>query len=72
MEYRFRCQVFLISFSLKKFSYGRDPDLSTAICRDSSKMMNLDDSNMCVKVCFQSAELFQKVMFAASKNLAIV
>jgi hypothetical protein len=37
-----------------------------------SEVVNLDDLEMWLRVCFQRAELFQRVMPTAFENLAIV
>ncbi|PTQ36949.1 hypothetical protein MARPO_0060s0038 [Marchantia polymorpha] len=71
MGYRFSRQASLASFSPYFLLYGRDPDLPTSIRRESSEVVNLDDPNMWVRVCFQRAELFRRVMPAAFENLAI-
>jgi hypothetical protein len=71
MGYRFSRQASLVSFSPYFLLYGRDPDLPTTICRESSEVVNLDDPEMWLKVCFQHVELFRKVMLVAFDNLAI-
>jgi hypothetical protein len=72
MGYRFSCQTSLASFSPLFLLYGQDPDLPTTICCESSEVVNLDDSEMWLRVCSQHAELFQRVMLVVSENLAIV
>jgi hypothetical protein len=62
----------LASFSPYFLLYDRNPDLPTTICREFSEVMNLDDSEMWLKVCSQRAKLFQRVMPAMFENLAIV
>ncbi len=62
----------MASFSPYFLLYGRNPDLPTTICRESSEVVNLDDPEMWLKVCSQRAELFRRVMPAAFENLAIV
>jgi len=42
------------------------------IYRESSEVVNLDDQEMWLKVCFRRVELFRKVMLTAFENLAIV
>ncbi|OAE21640.1 hypothetical protein AXG93_2619s1080 [Marchantia polymorpha subsp. ruderalis] len=71
MGYRFSRQASLASFSPYFLLYGRDPDLPTAIRRDSSEVVSLDDPNMWVRVCSQRVVLFRRVMPAAFENLAI-
>ncbi len=39
---------------------------------ESNEVVNLDDPEMWLRVCFQRAELFQRVMPIAFENLAIV
>jgi hypothetical protein len=69
--YRFSCQASLASLSLYFLLYGRNLDLPTTIRCESSEVVNLDDPEMWLKVCFQCAELFQRVMLATFENLAI-
>jgi hypothetical protein len=64
-------QASLASFSPYFLLYDRDPDLPTTIRRESSEVVNLDDSKMCLKVCSQRAELFRRLMPATFDNLAI-
>jgi hypothetical protein len=71
MGYRFSRQAFLASFSPYFLLYDRDLNLPIMICRESSEVVNLDDLEMWLRVCFQCAELFQKVMLTAFENLAI-
>jgi hypothetical protein len=71
MGYRFSCQASLASFSHYFLLYDRNPDLPTTIHRESNEVVNLDDSEMWLKVCFQHAKLFRRVMSAAFENLAI-
>jgi len=71
MGYQFSRQASLASFSPYFLLYGRNPDLPTTIRRESSEVVNLDDSEMWLKVCSQRAELFRRVMLAAFENLAI-
>jgi hypothetical protein len=71
MGYRFSCQASLASFSPYFILYGRDPDLPTTIRRESSEVVNLDDPEMWLRVCSQSAELFRRVMPTWFENLAI-
>jgi len=61
----------LASFSPYFLLYNRDPDLPTTIRRESSEVVNLDDPEMWLRVCFQHAELFRRVMPTAFENLAI-
>jgi hypothetical protein len=61
----------LVSFSPYFLLYGRNPNLPTTICHESSEVVNLDDPEMWLRVCSQRVELFQKVMPAAFENLAI-
>jgi len=61
----------LASFSPYFLLYGQDPNLPTIIRRESSEVVNLDDSEMWLKVCFQRAELFRRVMPVTFENLAI-
>ncbi len=58
MGYRFSCQASLASFSPYFLLYGRNLDLPTTIRRESSEVVNLDDPEMWLKVCFQRAEFF--------------
>jgi len=58
MGYRFSRQASLASFSPYFLLYGRNPDLPTTIHRESSEVVNLDDLEMWLRVCFQRAELF--------------
>jgi hypothetical protein len=71
MGYRFSHQASLASFSPYFLLYGRNPDLPTIICRESSEVVNLDDPEMWLKVCSQRVELFRRVMPATFENLAI-
>ena len=71
MGYRFSRQASLASFSPYFLLYGQDPDLPSVIRRESSKVVNLDDPEVWVRVCSQRAELFRRVMPAAFENLAI-
>ncbi|CAM6087474.1 unnamed protein product [Calypogeia fissa] len=71
MGYRFSRQASLASFSPYFLLFGRDLDLPTAIRREVVEAVNLDDPAMWVRVCFQRAELFQRVMPTAFENLAI-
>ncbi len=71
MGYRFSRQASLASFSPYFLLYDRDPDLPTTICREFSEVVNLDDSKMWLRVCYQHAEFFQRVMPTAFENLAI-
>jgi hypothetical protein len=71
MGYQFSCQASLASFSPYFLLYGRNLDLPTTIHCESNEVVNLDDPEMWLKVCFQRAELFRKVMPVAFKNLAI-
>ena len=71
MGYQFSRQASLASFSPYFLLYGRDPDLPSVIRRESSKVVNLDDPEVWVRVCSQRAELFRRVMPAAFENLAI-
>ncbi len=61
----------MASFSPYFLLYDRNPDLPTMICRESSEVVNLDDLELWLRVCFQRAELFRIVMLAAFENLAI-
>jgi hypothetical protein len=58
MGYRLSCQASLTSFSPYFLLYGQDLDLPTTICCESSEVVNLDDPEMWLKVCFQRAKLF--------------
>jgi hypothetical protein len=58
MGYRFSCQASLASFSSYFLLYGRNPDLPTTIHRESSEVVNLDNLEMWLRVCFQHAKLF--------------
>jgi len=71
MGYQFSRQTSLASFSPYFLLYGQNPNLPTTIHRESSEVVNLDDPEMWLRVCFQHAELFQRVMPAAFENLAI-
>jgi len=71
MGYQFSRHASLASFSPYFLLYGRNPNLPTIICRDSKEVVNLDDSEMWLRVCSQHAELFQRVMPIAFENLAI-
>jgi hypothetical protein len=62
----------LASFSLYFLLYGRNVDLPMTICRESSEVVNLDDPEMWLRVCFQRAQLFRRVMPVVFENLAIV
>jgi hypothetical protein len=55
MGYRFSHQTSLAFFSLYFLLYGRDPNLPTTICRESSEVVNLDDLEMWLRVCSQRA-----------------
>jgi len=72
MGYQFSHQASLASFSPYFLLYGRDPDLPTTIRCESSEVVNLDDSEMWLRVCSQRVELFQRVTPTTFKNLAIV
>jgi hypothetical protein len=41
------------------------------IRRESNEVVNLDDPEMWLRVCFQCAKLFRRVMPSAFENLAI-
>ncbi len=69
--YRFSCQASLASFSPYFLLYSRNPNLPMTIHRESSEVVNLDDLEIWLKVCFQHAELFRRVMPTTFKNLAI-
>ena len=71
MGYQFSCQASLASYSPYFLLYGQDPDLPSVIRRESSKVVNLDDPEVWVRVCSQCAELLRRVMHAAFENLAI-
>jgi hypothetical protein len=71
MGYRFSRQASLASFSPYFLLYGRDPNLPTTICHESSEVVNLDDPEMWLRVCSQRAELFRRVMPTTFENLAI-
>ncbi len=71
MGYRFSRQVSLASFSPYFLFHGRNPNLPTTICHESSEVVNLADPEMWLKVCFQHAKLFRRVMSAAFENLVI-
>jgi hypothetical protein len=71
MGYRFSHQASLASFSPYFLLYGRNPNLPTIICRESSEVVNLDDPKMWLKVCSQRVELFRRVMPTTFENLAI-
>jgi hypothetical protein len=71
MGYRFSHHASLASFSPYFLLYGRDLDLLTMIHRESSELVNLDDSEMWLRVCFERVELFRKVMPTTFENLAI-
>jgi hypothetical protein len=71
MGYRFSRQASLASFSPYFLLYGRDPDLLTTIRRESSEVVNLNDSKMWLRVCSQHVEFFRKVMLATLEKLAI-
>ncbi len=72
MGYQFSRQVSLTSFSPYFLLYDRNLDLPTTIRRESSEVVNLDDSEMWLRLCSQCVELFQKIMPIAFENLAIV
>jgi hypothetical protein len=72
MGYRFSRQASLASFSPYFLLYGRNPNLPMMIYRESNEVVNLDDQEMWLKVCFRRVELFRKVMLTAFENLAIV
>ncbi len=69
MGYRFSCQASLASFSPYFILYSQDPNLPTMVRHESSEVVNLDDPEMWLKVCFQRVEFFQRVMLVAFKNL---
>ncbi len=46
--------------------------MPTTIRHESSEVVNLDDPDMWLRVCFQRAKLFRKVMPTSFENLAIV
>jgi hypothetical protein len=71
MGYRFSHQVSLTSFSPYFLLYDQDPDLPITIRREFNEVVNLDDLEIWLRVCFQRAELFQRVMPVAFENLAI-
>ncbi len=71
MGYRFSHQTSLASFSPYFLLYGQNQDLPMTIRRESNEVVNLDDLEMWLKVCFQCVELFRKVMSATFENLAI-
>jgi hypothetical protein len=58
MGYQFSHQASLASFSPYFLLYGRDPNLPTTIRRESNEVVNLNDPEMWLRVCFQRAELF--------------
>ncbi len=47
-------------------SYGQNPDLPTTIHHESSEVVNLDDAEMWLKVCFQHAKVFRRVIYASN------
>jgi hypothetical protein len=71
MGYRFSRQASLASFSPYFLLYGQNPDLPTTIRHESSEVVNLDDSEMWLRVCFQRVELFRRIMPTTFENLAI-
>jgi hypothetical protein len=71
MGYQFCHQASLASFSPCFLLYGQDLDLPTTIHYESSELVNLDDLEMWLKVCFQRVELFRRIMPTTFKNLAI-
>jgi hypothetical protein len=71
MGYRFNHQASLAFFSLYFLLYDRYLDLPTTIHHESTEVVNLDDSEMWLKVCFQCVEFFRRVMPIAFENLAI-
>jgi hypothetical protein len=71
MGYRFSHQASLASFSPYFLLYGRNLNLPMMIHRESSEVVNLDDSEMWLRVCSQRAEVFRRVMLAVFENLAI-
>jgi hypothetical protein len=42
------------------------------ICREFNEVVNLDDLEMWLKVCFQCVKLFRRVMPTTFENVAIV
>ncbi len=71
MGYQFSHQGSLASFSPYFLLYGRDPNLPTTIRHESSEVVNFDDLKMWLRVCFQRAKFFRRVMPATFENLAI-
>jgi hypothetical protein len=71
MEYRFSRWASLVSFSPYFIVYDQDLGLPTTICRESSEVVNLDDLEMWLWVCYERVKLFQRVMPTTFKNLAI-
>ncbi len=62
----------MVSFSPYFLLYDRDPNLPTTIHHESGEVVNLDDPKMWLKVCFQHAKLFRRIMPTTFENLAIV
>jgi hypothetical protein len=52
MGYQFNRQASLASFSPYFLLYGQDPNLPTMIRHESSEVVNLDDPEMWLRVCF--------------------
>ncbi len=52
--------------------YDQNPDLPMTIHCESSEVVNLDDSEMWLRVCSQHAKLFQRVMPIAFENLPLL
>lgn len=71
MKYCFSRQASLAYFSPYFPLYGQNFKFVASIRLESSKVVNLDDSDMKVRMCSQCVEFFQRVMFVAFENLAI-
>jgi hypothetical protein len=71
LGYQFSRQASLASFSPYFLLYDRNLNLLITICGESNEVVNLDDPEVWLRVCFQCAELFRKVMPTTFENVAI-
>jgi hypothetical protein len=72
MGYRFSRQASLASFSPYFLLYGQDPDLPIISRHESSEVVNLDDSKMWLKVCYQRGELFRNLCQQRLRTLPLL